>query len=80
MEEVKFVNGGTNKFSDISTESYRTYVWADGFTVTITDPTWLNVSKSGGHRLFDKSGISHYIQPGWRHLFWDAGEGPHFVL
>lgn len=68
-------------FKDVSTEKYRTYVWSDGFKVTITEPTHLNVSNSGGHRLLDRSGISHYVPSGWKHLYWEVFDGqPNFKL
>ena len=77
---VEFKNESENKFTDISSESYRQYEYSDGYKITINNPQWLHVSKSGGHRVFDGSGVSHYITPGWRHLMWEAKEGqPHFV-
>lgn len=59
------------KFSDISTEDFREYVYPD-MTIRIDNPTELNVAKSGGHRVLDAEGISHYIPTGWRHLRWKA--------
>ncbi len=76
---VEFKNESTNKFVDISSEEFRTYVFPEGIDVTITEPLWLSVS-AGGHRLFDGSGISHYVPKGWVHLKWKAKPGmPHFV-
>ena len=69
------------KFTDISSEEYRIYHY-DGILnfVRIDNPVALNVSKAGGHRLFDGQGVSHYIPKGWRRLEWKAKEGaPHFV-
>jgi len=67
-------------FIEIQSEEYRTYKWSDGFEVTIKNPTHLNVSKSGGHRLLDKEGKSPYVQSGWRYLYWKAFDGkPNFV-
>jgi hypothetical protein len=66
-------------FNDISTEQYRVYIFANG-EVKITEPLFLYVSKSGGHRLVDKAGFSHYIPTGWLHLYWLPKEGsPAFV-
>lgn len=77
---MEFKNESENTFTDISSESYRIYEYPDGFKITVTNPLKLHVSKSGGHRLFDEQGISHYISPGWRHLSWQAKEGqPNFV-
>lgn len=64
---------------DISSEQYRTYVFSDA-EIEIIAPIALNVSRSGGHRIFDNSGRSHYIPKGWRHLSWKAlPDQPHFV-
>lgn len=75
-----FKNDSGLKFVDISSEAYRTYVFGKDVTVTITEPLHLNVSASGGHRVFDSAGVSHYIPKGWIHLMWKARDGsPHFV-
>ncbi len=74
-----FKNESGLDFSDISSEQYRTYTFPTT-VVTIKEPTHLNVSASGGHRLFDVSGKSHYIPTGWVHLEWEAKKGqPNFV-
>lgn len=75
---VKLVNESNNKFVDISSESYRTYVFPGG-EVTINSPTNLSVS-AGGHRLLDFWGMSYYVPKGWILLKWAAKDGqPHFV-
>jgi hypothetical protein len=67
-------------FTDITSECWREYIYPDGHVIRIEEPEALNVSKSGGHRLLDGEGISHYIPKGWRHLKWKVAEGaPHFV-
>jgi len=77
---ILFKNDSGLKFIDISSEAERTYQWGDGKKVVITNPLRLNVSKSGGHRLFDENGTSHYISSGWIHLSWKVKEGqPNFV-
>ena len=74
-----FRNESGLKFKNIESESYRTYVFPDR-EVTIMKPLALNVSKSGGHRVFDASGTSHYVPKGWIHLKWEVEENePHFV-
>ena len=79
-DNSKISNESGLEFKDISTEKYRTYEWGDGFKLTIIEPTHLNVSKSGEHRILDKSGKSHYIPNGWRHLYWEVFDGqPNFV-
>ena len=65
------------EWSDISSEEYREYVFPGEETVRIEKPQKLNVSDSGGHRLLDGAGESHYIPNGWIHLRW-KGE-PAFV-
>ena len=76
---VLFDNQSTNKFVDISSEKYRTYVFRTGDEVTIENPIYLSVS-AGGHRLFDAAGVSHYIPKGWIHLKWEPKPGqPNFV-
>jgi hypothetical protein len=68
-------------FSDISDELSRTYRFAGGEEVVITRPTALNVSASGGHRVLDAAGDSHYIPTGWIHLTWTAKPGqPQFAF
>lgn len=72
-------NESLNKFVDISSESYRTYVFPGGNEVTIKEPTQLSVN-AGGHRLLDYYGMSYYVPKGWILLKWAAKHGhPHFV-
>ena len=67
-------------FEDISSEEYRVYEFPGNSTVIIKNPTHLNVSRSGGHRVLDNERISHYIPKGWIHLSWKAKEDkPAFV-
>lgn len=65
------------QFTEINSEKYRVYEFPGGEQVRIDNPTHLNVSKSGGHRILDAQGISHYIPPTWIHLYWEGN--PHFV-
>ena len=75
-----FRNESGLDFTDISTESVRRYHYKGGETVEIPGPLMLNVSRSGGHRIFDENGVSHYIPKGWIHLSWVAKPGSaHFV-
>lgn len=62
-------------WKDISSEKRRTYVFPGGDEVAIILPSKLNVSASGGHRILDVGGISHYIPSGWIHLYWQVKEG-----
>lgn len=78
-DETTFVDEANLSWNDISSESYRVYQFADT-EIRINNPLKLNVSRSGGHRLFDTSGVSHYVPNGWRHLYWEAKPGhPNFV-
>lgn len=72
--EQTTVMGGM-EFKDLSDEIYRTYEFPDGKIVKIYKPLKLNVSKSGGHRVLDEKGISHYIPAGWIHLQWKVKDG-----
>ena len=68
-----------HKWSNISSEQYRVYQFNDK-DIRIDEPLLLSVSQSGGHRIFDAFGVSHYIPGGYRHLFWQVKTGaPHFV-
>lgn len=62
------------EFSPLSDEKYRVYCYPDGTIVRLEEPVALNVSKSGGHRVYTADGISHYIPSGWNHLYWEVYE------
>jgi hypothetical protein len=75
-----FLNVSGLDFIDISSELYRVYNYPNGVEVTVYEPLLLNVSLSGGHRLYDLSGTSHYIVPGFVHVYWVAREEePNFI-
>jgi hypothetical protein len=76
---AEFRNESGLKFTDISSESWRQYEFPSGSNVVIYQPKFLCVSDNG-HRIFDMSGVSHYVPKGWIHLSWLAKDGqPHFV-
>jgi hypothetical protein len=76
----QFVNESDLEFADISSEFWREYRFPGGEVVRIDEPLKLNVSESGGHRIFDAAGRSHYVPAGWLHLVWEPKEGkPNFV-
>jgi hypothetical protein len=76
---IEFRNASGKKFNSLESEARRTYVFKGGDEVTIEGPLWLNVAPSGGHRIFDAQGKSHYVPKGWIHLYWEVKEGkPHF--
>ena len=75
-----FRNESDQEFTDISSEASRTYNFGQKGFVKIANPLFLNVSASGGHRIFSADGQSHYIPSGWIHLSWTVHEGqPNFV-
>jgi len=79
---VEFVNGSGLEFKDISAEKFREYIFPNGNKLLIKNPTHLNVSASGGHRLFDAQGTAWYVQPqeGWS-IKWKVEVGkPNFLL
>ena len=76
-----FINESGLEFTDISSESEREYIFPNGTTLYIGKPLYLNVSKSGGHRLYTEDGWCYYVQPkeGWG-IRWKVREGkPNFV-
>ena len=78
---MQFKNESGLEFKDISSETFREYTLANGAPLRIDQPLQLNVSASGGHRVFDASGMSHYIPKGWLALKWQAKEGAaHFTF
>lgn len=65
-------------FKPLDDEEYRVYEFNTGNEISglrIDNPVALAVSKSGGHRVLDSEGISHYIMPGWLHLYWKVKPG-----
>ena len=78
---MELQNAATIEFADISSEAWREYRFPGGDLVRIEQPLKLHVSESGGHRVFDGAGLSHYIAPTWIAITWQAKDGqPHFVL
>lgn len=73
--KMEFVNKSGLEFKDVSAEEYREYLFPTGVSVRIDAPLKLNVSASGGHRVFDAAGVSHYVPAGWIHLRWKAKAG-----
>lgn len=64
------INETDLEFNIISSEEYRIYHFSEYVSVRVNNPTHLHVSESGGHRLLDSQGLSHYVPPGWVHLVW----------
>lgn len=80
LTKEDFKNDSGLEFKDISDELMRVYAFPD-MEVRILNPLMLNVSASGGHRVFDAQGNSNYIPAGWRHLWWVVKDGKsHFAF
>jgi len=76
-----FLNESELVFNDISSERKREYTFPNGKKLKIAKPLFLNVSASGGHRLYAEDGYSYYVQPvqGW-YIKWKVRKGkPNFV-
>ena len=79
-KDAGFNNSSDLIFDDIYSEAERIYNFGQKGFVKIKNPIKLAVSNSGGHRIFDATGTSHYIPHGWIHLSWTAKQGqPNFV-
>lgn len=77
---TEFRNGTELKFTDISSEKWREYVFEQGKTIFVDKPLQLHVSKGGGHRIYSEDGLSRYVAPGWLEIVWEVKDGePHFV-
>jgi hypothetical protein len=75
------LNESSLEFDDISSEIEREYIFPNGNKLLIKHPIYLNVSKSGGHRIYTLDGYSYYVQPkeGWS-IKWETKESKsHFV-
>lgn len=72
---MEITNNPNLKFDSLEDEQFRVYEFVDGSSFKIENPVALNVSGSGGHRVLDGTGLSHYIPTGWVHLYWKVKEG-----
>ncbi len=70
-----FINNSGLSFTDISTEAVRRYHFKNDEVVVIPGPLMLHVSRTGGHRIYDENGVSHYVPKGWLELTWVAKAG-----
>jgi hypothetical protein len=75
MDITKITNNPDLNFKSLEDEIFRVYEFTDGSKIRIDGPVALDVSKSGGHRILDTKGISHYIPSGWVHPYWKVQEG-----
>lgn len=76
-----FINETDLIFTDISSEKEREYGFPNGNVLYIGKPLFINVSESGGHRLYTEDKWCYYIQPqeGW-YIRWKVKKGqPNFV-
>ncbi len=70
MSSLETKTEGGMIFNDIRVEDHRIYTFPDGSEVRIDNPQWLNVSKSGGHRIIMFENSAVYIPSGWLKLQW----------
>lgn len=73
--KVKTLEINELTFKSTENERWRDYVWADGFVLHIPEPLWVNVSKSGGHRVIDKQKRCYYVHSSWRYITWEGKRG-----
>lgn len=76
-----FINESGLEFTDITSEVGREYIRFETSLKLDGDPLYLNVSDSGGHRLYTTKGWCYYVQPreGWA-IRWKVKKGtPSFV-
>ena len=66
-------------FNSLESEEYRIYFFPKGEERRIDYPVAINVSRSGGHKIIDGDGITHYIPKGWIELVWKARDGANHV-
>lgn len=66
---------------DISDETFRTYVYADGSTFRVDDPSQLNIKRGApravgspdSHRIRRGGELTNiYVAPGWIAIEWDG--------
>jgi hypothetical protein len=67
------------KWSPLSSEQWREYVYPDGSTYRINNPSKLHVRNSGAHNVVDEAGVVHYVAKGWIALRWAVYPGCPFV-
>ena len=64
------------KEHDISTEDWREYVYGDGSAYRIEKPKRLLVKDRenlpDSHRVVDENGVTHYPNPTWVAVRWEA--------
>jgi hypothetical protein len=78
---MTLINESGLTFKDISSETVRVYGFPNGETLKIENPKFLNVSKSGGHRIATGNNRCYYVKPteSW-YIMWTVKEGEaHFV-
>ncbi len=57
----KVING--IEFIELGDEMYRTYEFPNGRQLQIDNVKYVNISKSGGHRLLTVDGRLYYVKP-----------------
>lgn len=75
MKNEELTDNKDLTFKDISDEQYRIYYFRGGEKVEIWEPLAINVSASGGHRIYTSGYKSYYIPSGWICLTWVVKPG-----
>lgn len=80
MDTIKLDNTTDLEFINIVGEKYRTYHYPEGNTITIEDPAYYAVTKSGSHRVLTNTGECNWIKGGFDRISWKVHDGfSHFV-
>jgi len=78
MSEIR--NESVYEFKKIIGE-VRCYHFPGDEKYIIFQPRYLNVSKSGDHRIVDSADNGHYVRSGWLAISWTvAPDEPHFTI
>jgi len=64
----------TLEWKDIDHETYRVYIFQGGDELRIEEPSLINISASGGHRILTKYNISYYIPYKWIAFFFETDD------
>ncbi len=73
MTTTEPLNCGTDRnWVDISTESFRRYLYPDGSTLQIDGPTEVWVTDTGSHRVRTSEGRVYWVKPGFNGIVFDG--------
>lgn len=63
--QIPFINVTNLRFTDISHEHVRQYLYPNGAKIEILFPLKLSIDRSNIHRVFDHTGLLYHIPPSW---------------